>query len=59
MRYLGCWVVIVKSSAYEYIVVLGKCGSGMSLVKRLKRVGERMAPWGTPFWRCFVLDLWL
>lgn len=26
-------------------------------MKRLKSVGESMAPWGTPFCRCMVLDL--
>ena len=41
-------VTIVMSSAYVMSLELGEWGMGRSRVKRLKRVGERMAPWGTP-----------
>ena len=40
------------------MIVLSVVGWGMSAVKRLKRQGERIAPWGTPFLICTSLDVW-
>ena len=39
-------------------MVLSVVGWGISAVKRLKRQGERIAPWGTPFLMCTSLDVW-
>ena len=47
---------IVISSAYVMTCVLGCVGTGMSCVNRLKSVGERTEPCGTPFLKCCVRD---
>ena len=52
----GCCAMIVMSSAYVMTCVLGCVGAGMSCVKRLKSVGERTEPCGTPFLKCCVRD---
>ena len=52
-----CVVAMVKSSAYEVMRVKGVWGCGRSAVYRLNRVGESMAPWGTPFFMLIVRDL--
>lgn len=54
----GSCVRMVKSSAYVVMIVLSVVGWGISAVKRLKRQGERIAPWGTPFLMCTSLDIW-
>ena len=53
----GSCVRMVKSSAYVVMIVLSVVGWGISAVKRLKRQGERIAPWGTPFLKCTSLDV--
>ena len=45
-------VRMVKSSTYVVMIVLSVVGWGISAVKRLKRQGERTAPWGTSFLMC-------
>lgn len=43
------WEVIVRSSAYDSACVFSNgSGCGISCMKRLKSVGDRMAPCGTP-----------
>ena len=42
----GSCVRMVKSSAYVVMIVLSVVGWGIFAVKRLKRQGERIAPWG-------------
>ena len=56
VSYLGCCAKIVMSSAYVITCVLGWVGVGISWVKRLKSVGERTEPCGTPFLKCCVCD---
>ncbi len=48
-------VAIERSSAYERTVVLSE-GVGRSCRNKLKRIGERTAPWGTPFGRVRVRE---
>ena len=52
----GCCAKIVISSAYVMTCVLGCVGTGMSCVNRLKSVGERTEPCGTPILKFFVRD---
>ena len=52
----GCCEIMVMSSAYVIVCVLGCAGVGMSCVNRLKSVGERTEPCGTPFLNCRVVD---
>lgn len=49
---------ILMSSVYVVMKRWGQVGCGRSTVKRLKRKGERMAPWGTPFLMSTVRDFW-
>ena len=45
---MWCCVNIVRSSAYELMLVLESVETGMSCMKALKREGERTEPYGTP-----------
>ena len=47
-----------RSSAYESMWVVVDVGSGRSCRKRLKRVGERTAPCGTPLGRVRAAEGW-
>ena len=47
---------MVMSSAYVVMFVCSVCGNGRSAVNKLKSDGDRMAPWGTPFFMFTVLD---
>ena len=52
-----CVVAMVTSSAYEAILVfVCGAGDGMSCMYRLKRVGERTEPCGTPLGKLRVMD---
>ena len=53
---LGCCENSVMSSAYERMWVSGCEGVGMSCMYKLKSVGERTEPWGTPFVKCRVVE---
>ncbi len=50
-----CCVAMERSSAYESIKEFGVDG-GMSRRNTLNRVGDRTAPWGTPFGSVRVMD---
>ena len=52
----GCWEKIVMSSAWESMCTSGCVGSGMSCMRRMKRVGEITDPWGTPLGKRLLLD---
>jgi len=47
---------MVRSSVYDCMVTSTDVGEGKSYKNKLKRFGERTAPWGTPFGKNRVLD---
>ena len=55
---LRCWLVIDMSSAYEAMSIWGMGGVGMSCIYKLKSVGDRTDPWGTPFLKFLAMDFW-
>ena len=54
----GSCVRMVRSSAYVVMIVLSVFGWGISAMKRLKRQGERIVPWGTPFLMRTRWEIW-
>ena len=51
--------IIVRSSAYAIILVVSLfVGSGRSEENRLNSMGDRMAPWGTPFFKVNGFENW-
>ena len=51
-----CLEVMVMSSAYDDILMSALLGVGMSCMKRLKRVGDKTEPCGTPSRNGCILD---
>ena len=52
----GCCTMMVVSSAYVIVSVLGCVGVAMSCVKRLKSVGDKTELYATPFLKCRVCE---
>lgn len=57
--WMSWWVhVMVMSSAYDDMFISGEGGVGMSCKYRLKSVGDRADPCGTPLVKFLVFDVW-